>query len=543
MGFRLGLDFGTTTSILTYEEDSRLKAFDYGDKSIGGGEYVPSVVSYQRSNVIIGQPALQLAPADARQYRYFKMLLPEEQKENWPLDYGPYLADGLAPCDVTADFIGELINGTSSGREMVSRGSVNRYSFRQRHQANIDRIVVSVPQVWPDWRARGRRLLQDVVNKLGLKLFQLISEPVAAAAYFAHRYQELHTVAYEGTLLVCDMGGGTFDVALCRLAEKRVEVLCNDGDGARGLGRAGVHFDYQLIEAGLRKEHFQLPLESGLMADLLDELDQLKKLGRQTPRLRRAIMGEEQTGRIFGIDSKWSAKPLGLSFGFDEIKEAFRPVNEGMTEVLNRIKSESERLGETIDKVVLVGGFSKFPLVQQAVAEFLGETIDNLTRLDLDTIDPEDMAFAISYGACLIANERIEISEKYDHTIALEVYNSSGPEEVEEIELIKTGRPLDALKSPVFCLRPDGCPRRMKLTRTPVEVSISVRRLGSEEQKITRTVVLDELPSADVPDNRWYVGAFVDASKIPYLVVEDEKLHKVREYSIGDLLPIGYRQP
>src|SRR5690606_8584876 len=121
---------------------------------------------------------------------------------------------------------------------------------------NIDGIVVSVPQAWMTRQPnhQGRPKLEKIIKeKLGLPMIQLISEPVAAAAYYSHWYNNEYKTPFQGNILVCDMGGGTFDVTLCKLDENKVEVLGNDGNGIAELGKAGVYFDTKLLQLAYKR--------------------------------------------------------------------------------------------------------------------------------------------------------------------------------------------------------------------------------------------------------------------------------------------------
>ena len=537
MGIKAGLDFGTTTSILSYMDGSKLREFYYGGYSGGGTPYVPSVVAYLDDEILIGQHATQPLPAGASVYRYFKMLLPEEDTDKWLSPYGPYASEQFVPAQVTTDFVAELITGDSPARRKLCASRSSQSAFLQVQENPIEELVVSVPQVWSHWQARGRQQLQSVVQELGLKLKQLISEPVAAAAYFAYRYRQKQVDPFVGNLLICDMGGGTFDVTLCKLTDNKVEVLCNAGNGERGLGVAGAHFDHMLLTGKAGKVN-----DPRVMAELLNKLDQQKK--DTSPTLLMSCLqrpGEIPITPIYAIASTLEfGKPY--SFNFADIEEAFTSVRQGITEVLARIKDEAEQKHYPIDKVVLVGGFSRFPLVQQAVAEAFEEDIfENARLIDLVTFKPDEMAFAISYGACLVANDLVQISEKYDHTISARTYNSSGRAEEEELGLITAGSTLDSLEAPSYCSWPNGEKRRFKFRKSSAEVNILIRRDGSlsESQKISRRCSLTEIPGSDIAGNHWYLGVRVDASKIPYLVVKDALHETEKYYPLSDLVPHG----
>src|SRR5262249_19743249 len=154
MGINVGLDFGATTSILSYLDGSKLRAFTYGPDSGDGTRYVPSVVAYLDTDILIGQYATPPQPSDASVYRYFKMLLPEADRSKWSSSYGPYASGQLVPAQVTTDFIAELIAGDSPSRRKLPAWRPNREALLQAEDNSIDEIVVSVPQVWSHWQAR-----------------------------------------------------------------------------------------------------------------------------------------------------------------------------------------------------------------------------------------------------------------------------------------------------------------------------------------------------------------------------------------------------
>lgn len=533
MRVKVGLDFGTTTSILSYLERGELMPFYYGGIT-GGTPYVPSVVAYSPTDLFIGYAAIEeMLLGQANLYRFFKMLLPEEQSKNWVETYGPYANGQATPAKVSADFIGELINGTSQGRELRSRAPADRDSFRHATMHEVEEVVVSVPQVWREVSAHGRQQLQTLVRDLGLPLKQLISEPVAAAAYFTYLYARKQGKPYYGNILICDMGGGTFDVTLCRLSENRVDVIYNDGNGERGLGVAGAHFDLALLTNKLGPD-----VSPDVLHEALVKLDLEKKTNRIGARrlITYSLLSPEE--RLVPIYTVSTALGRAYSFSFDEVCAAFAPVREGILEVLGNVRRETERRGHSIDKVVLVGGFSRFPLVQQAVGDFFCESVfDNPKLIDLNTFNNDDMAFAISFGACLVADGLVQVSERYEHTVGLVLTNAAG--EDEEVELIGAGKSLDALDLPNFCCRPDGRRRRFSTQRDAIEAEVFVVPSGEgvDRERWVRKVSLSEIPNSGVASNHWFFGARVDHSQIPYLILEDEVGGEQKEYPLADLIP------
>src|SRR5690349_15340726 len=129
MAIKAGLDFGTTTSILSYMEAGELKDFTYGGKTDLGTPYIPSLVAYGKDFIRIGQYARALPGTSL--HKYFKMLLPEDDWRNWSEQYGPYLRDERTPTEVAGDYIGELITGRSPYRKTSGIEPANPASFCQ----------------------------------------------------------------------------------------------------------------------------------------------------------------------------------------------------------------------------------------------------------------------------------------------------------------------------------------------------------------------------------------------------------------------------
>jgi molecular chaperone DnaK len=522
MHIKAGLDFGTTTSILSFMEGDTLKSFKYGGETDSGTPYIPTAVAYFEEDLLIGPYAVEYSD-EATLHRFFKMELPLDQSAG----------KGPSAQDLTADFIGELIRGTSPGRARLAPQTTNKDSFQKFHSHEIQSLFVSVPHVWKDEAVLGRQHLQEVLHDvLGFPSVKLISEPVAAAAFFSHSYRKRnHGAAYSGNLLVCDMGGGTFDVTLCRLKPGRVEVLCNAGNGAAGFGLAGMHFDRSLIEICCGDK-----LSEREWVELLYELDREKK--KQSKRggqnlFAQCLKGMGHQQPFYSL----SHSDRIVRITFEPIRRAFEPVRQGIFQVLGDVRAQAEASNESIDKVILVGGFSKFPLVQHAVCEFFDEDMFGERRLiDPAGLNTDEMAFAISYGACLVANEVITVSERYEHTIGVVVTHTSGRDV--ELELVSAGKHIDQLTSPQFGRREDGQSLTFKLAQPRVEFQLFMRRAGgrSEQDRFVRTLVLGEVPNFS-RTNSWTLGARVDYSKVPYLTLKDKNQGREYEYRLAELFP------
>jgi len=240
MGYKIGIDFGTTYSKIAYlDEQGSLKLFRYPGPP--GKEYIPTAVAYRtvhnRQTVSVGEAARSdvLNHPEVRFCENFKMLLPLEAPEQWRAHGWPA---ETSPEDVTQDYLHSLLHES-------------QFSF-ERLYGSIENLVVSVPEVWQ--RAAnnpGAEALRRIVTEaLRLPLDHLRSEPVCAAAYYVYRYQQdaCHTGRQAFNLLVCDIGGGTFDVALCRVSGQQIDPIRDPSErDTTAATRAQREFPFQLV--------------------------------------------------------------------------------------------------------------------------------------------------------------------------------------------------------------------------------------------------------------------------------------------------------
>ncbi len=520
MGYKIGMDFGTTNSTVSYMAASdKLEAFRYPGPD--GYEYIPSCVAYDSDNSIhIGRAALDYAgDSEVLFCNNLKMLLPlSEQgrsKYEWPRM--------ISPEEVIADYI----------RHILSHDDPEASSFKTQ-KGDIEGIVLSVPHVWAKGMDHaGRSRLQAIVeNQADLPLIQLISEPVAAAAYYAFRHQQEKSDPFIGNLLICDMGGGTFDVTLCRVEPGSIEELHNDGNGRFDIGKAGVLFDYRLITEKVREKGYPIRAHSSDFYEIYNKLQDYKANSHPTIRknILHAMKNPDSVNRAVLRSGKYS-------FDFQDIQNAFQEIEAGISEVMERVMSAFDEKGYGIDAVFFCGGFSEFCLVRASVRKALGISWSD-PRLIQDN-NREISRFATSYGATLIANKQISVEEKYEHTIGIEgeiAYPVGESGDVFErkkvcIPVIRGGRSLCEYEQVHFAERP------VKAHHVSPDIVIYASPESKNQMhKVSLPKSLDiRLPNAHLPGNQWEVGMRINRSKVVYLVFRDRQ-GEMAEYELGNIL-------
>ena len=516
---KIGLDFGTTNSIISFITNDKPEAYSY--PPLNGEKYIPSFIAYESEGIEIGSSARKIAVYDPgiETYGQFKMRLPLPESE-----FNQYFKNNRTPISVTIDYLKELLISPD-----------NDYSFT-KEQGEISRLVVSVPEIWQrDIYNLGRERLQELIKKdLGLEkqLIQLVSEPIAAASYYAwemqRRAQEKNTNPFQGNLLVCDMGGGTFDVSLCRIySNNKIEVLYFDGEGDKGLESAGVAFDKNIVQIAYQKQFGeQIQENDSKFIRLLREFENVK-IANHVKATRRLI------NYLDALEDKANDEAYkfgeGYSVSLEEVQKAFTPIAQGIQKVMKRVIEQIKIQGYSIDRLFMVGGFSQFILVQEEIKNILGFERNDV-RIE-QSFNITNSAYAISYGACLIANGLVEPTEKYVHTlgIILETIALTGERDKINIPLIKGGSSLDSLAETNFYEKEiEPIERRVTVT-----LWVQIQSKGFKHQNSLPNMI--ELPNYS-PNTKYRVGMKVDRSHIAYLVIESQGGESKIEYELGEII-------
>lgn len=514
----LGLDFGTTNSILSFLDGENFQVFKYGNQH---ENYIPSFIAYHDDGYIdIGVAAKGGYANDTslEAYGNFKMRLPISKEQ-----FGQFFGNGRTPVSVTTDYLRELLINKD-----------NRSSFVNQHGV-IERIVVSVPEIWQrDLYNPGRKRLQEILKEglgLGDRLIQLVSEPVAAAAYYAWQIRKKEPLPFEGNVLVCDMGGGTFDVSVCRIyGNGRIEVLYFDGEGSRGLDSAGVAFDRSCVKIAYSKVHRGAAIDENTVEfrNLLKGFEETKISGdgAATRKLTNYLKDRESLAdRILYT--------FGGSYNVTcgEVEGAFEAIAGGIEKVMGRLKGWFEGNNSSFDRLFLVGGFSQFLLVRETIFRVLGITQED-ARVE-NRFNITDSTFAISYGACLIANGNIDPIERYPHGLGL-VISTLGIDGIRNercVTIINPNSPIDDLISP--CFAEDS----VVTFNQHLNLTLWVDPLGSGRRIKNTLPDSVKMPGVWAQNHKWRVGIRVDRSQVLYLVVKEETNVSLKaEYELGNVL-------
>lgn len=369
----IGIDLGTTHSLVATVRSGRPVVLPVDGESV----LLPSVVAYGAQTTRLGQQARLQAMDDpvntiSSVKRFMGRSLQDIRFEH------PYQLVGQT--DEMPAFL------TAQGRKTPVEISADllRHLRQQAEQAlggqDITGAVITVPAYFDEAQRQATR---DAAQLAGLKVLRLLNEPTAAAmAYGLDRQAD----SGDQVQVVFDLGGGTFDVSVLRLSRGVYEVLATGGHTALG----GDDMDRLVGQWVLQKvEQSQLdPAEQQLLMQLSRRLKE--DLSTQSTAV-----------------GQWHGQAFELTR--DTLNQLIEPVIARCMTVCRRVMRDARLKPAEADAVVLVGGSTRTPAIQQAVATFFGKT-------PLCSIDPDQ---AVALGAAISADQLV--GNRPDGAVLLDV--------------------------------------------------------------------------------------------------------------------------
>lgn len=376
MSQAIGIDLGTTYSCVGVWQNDRVEiiANDQGNRT------TPSYVAFTDSERMIGDAAKnqtamnpQNTVFDAK--RLIGRKFSEQQVQNDIRDWSfKVVADSSDKPIIEVQSQGDTKQFTPE--EISSMVLIKMKDIAESYLGKtVNDAVVTVPAYFNDSQ---RQATKDAATIAGLNCLRIINEPTAAAiAYGLDKNKDDDT-----NVLIFDLGGGTFDVSLLNIEGGIFEVKATAGDTHLG----GEDFDARLVR------HFMEEFKRKQKKDISGNARALRRLRTACERAKRTLSSTAQT--TIEIDSLYDGVDFYTSITrarFEELNmDLFRKCMDPVERVLHDAKMDKSK----IDEVVLVGGSTRIPKVQQMLSDFFnGKELNK-------SINPDE---AVAYGAAVQA--------------------------------------------------------------------------------------------------------------------------------------------
>jgi molecular chaperone DnaK len=373
----IGIDLGTTNSCVAVIEGGKSKVIENSE----GARTTPSIVAYTSDEILVGAPAKRQAVTNAKNTIYAsKRLIGRKFKEpavQKDIDLMPYKITEASNGDAWIEAQGKELAPPQVSAEVLRKMKKTAEDYLGHE---VTQAVITVPAFFNDSQ---RQATKDAGKIAGLEVLRIINEPTAAALAYGVDKQD----KVDRKIAVYDLGGGTFDVSIIEIAnvdgEKQIEVLSTNGDTFLG----GEDFDQRIMDYLV--EEFKK--ENGV--DLKNDTLALQRLKESAEKAKIELSSSAQTDVNLPYITADASGPKHLNVKLTKAKfESL--VDDLIQRSLDPCRTALKDAGVTkddIDEVILVGGQTRMPKVQEEVEKLFGKA----PRKD---VNPDE---AVAVGAAI----------------------------------------------------------------------------------------------------------------------------------------------
>jgi len=369
----IGIDLGTTYSCVGIYKGGRVEIIPNDQ----GNRITPSYVAFADDERLIGEAAKNQATVNPAQTlfdvkrligRRFKDSSVQKDKKLLPFDIVDKDGKPVISVDVKGEKKRLMPEEVSSMVLTKMKETAENYLGKE-----VKNAVITVPAYFNDAQ---RQATKDAGAIAGLNVMRIINEPTAAAiAYGLDKKTEKNIIVY-------DLGGGTFDVSLLTIDNGVFEVVATAGDTHLG----GEDFDQRVMQ------HFIKVFEKKNSKDMTKDKRALQKLRREVEKAKRALSSTHQT-RI-EIEALFDGTDLSETLTRAKFEELNNDLFKDTLKPVKQVLEDGGMKKNQIDEVVLVGGSTRIPKVQQLIKDFFNGKEPNRG------INPDE---AVAFGAAVQA--------------------------------------------------------------------------------------------------------------------------------------------
>jgi len=381
----IGIDLGTTNSCVAVIENGLPRVIENSE----GARTTPSTVAYTDGEVIVGAPAKRQAVTNPRNTIYASKRFIGRKYEESQSHHVPYEVIKAANGDAWIRALDRDMAPPQISAEVLRKMKKTAEDYLGHE---VTQAVITVPAYFNDSQ---RQATKDAGQIAGLEVLRIINEPTAAAlAYGVDKETK-----GDRKIAVYDLGGGTFDVSIIEIADvdgdKQIEVLSTNGNTTLG----GEDFDQRIIDyliAEFRKE-------SGV--DLGQDVMALQRLKEAAERTKIELSNSAQTDVNLPYITADASGPkhLNVKITRAKLEGLVADLVESSLDPCRQAMKDAGVTAADIDEVILVGGQTRMPRVQEAVEKLFGKA----PRRDVNP--DEAVAVGAAIQGAVLAGDRKDV--------------------------------------------------------------------------------------------------------------------------------------
>jgi molecular chaperone DnaK len=502
MGKVIGIDLGTTNSCVAVLESGQPKVIANSE----GGRTTPSIVAFGKGkDRLIGQLAKRQTITNAQNTVYSIKRFIGRRWEDTELERGRVPYNCIKGRDNTVDV---QIRGQNYTPQEISAMVLKKLKQDAENFLGdeVTKAVITVPAYFTDAQ---RQATKDAATIAGLEVLRMINEPTAAALAFGLDKQD-----QEQLILVFDLGGGTFDVSILQLGDGVFEVKATCGNNHLG----GDDFDNAIVcwmvERFLAEEKIDITQDKMALQRVREAAEKAK--------VELSSMVITSINLPFITADATGPKHLEMELSRSQFEELTGSlIQETIAPMMQALK-DAEVKPQNIDKIILVGGSTRIPAVQNALIKFFnGKSPDH-------SVNPDE---AVALGAAIQAGV---LGGELDTVLLLDVTPLSlGIETLGEVftKIIDRNTTIPTSKAQIFSTAVDG--------QTSVEVHVlQGERSMAKDNKSLGQFLLSGIPPAPRGIPQIEVAFEIDVNGILKVAAQDKgtgREQSIRITSTGGL--------